>query len=404
MSAEAARQLITTRWRKALFCALYGMLAGMAAAGVLWLMNGVSHALWSRVQSPWGIFVVIMIGGALIAVLRHFHAGEDLAAQLQGAPPARQALARTQRNALLLAAMAIIAVGFGGAVGPEAGILAVMAELSVLMSLLLARSEEEARLVAEVGAAGALGGLYGSPPGGAMVAQMQTHLLRWELLLAGLCGLFGFALTASHIMPGQPLHIALPAHVPAADGSDLLAAVLPALLGAAMGVAFVHLFIRIQAGLQRLRSVSVQTLVGSAFFAALAAWQPILRFSGHHEMGAMLAWGQSSGMALLLALALLKVLALALCLNAGWRGGSAFSLLFAGAAAGGAVLYLMPSVPPTVALVAGMTAALVTGMGKPRAALGIALLMLAPHGVGPLCVGAAIGWAASRLVPQARLH
>lgn len=109
-------------------------------------------------------------------------------------------------------------------------------------------------------------------------------------------------------------------------------------------------------------------------------------------------------MAGLMILAMLKALALALCLGSGWRGGAAFPLLFIGAAAGAAALWLVPETPPTIALVAGMAAALTAGMGKPLAAMLIALLIMGAPAVGPLCIGLAFGWAATRVSAPSKIH
>lgn len=109
-------------------------------------------------------------------------------------------------------------------------------------------------------------------------------------------------------------------------------------------------------------------------------------------------------MALLMLLAVLKVLGMAICLASGWRGGVAFPLIFAGAAAGAAALWLAPATSPTVALLAGMTAAVTVGMGKPVAAALIILFIVTPFAAGPLCVGALIGYGVSQLGPKPELH
>lgn len=387
--------------RLGVLAAAYGFIAGAVAALVLWLMEAVRHLIWSGPDARWYVFGAIMLGGALIAALRHLHEGETLAEQMA---ELRAPGAQMRRNAALMAAMAVIAVGFGGAVGPEAGILAVIAEMAALIGFLLARTATEQRILAEAGAAGALGGLYGSPPAGAIVAQEHPEVPRWQLYIAGVVGLLGFLLVAGRIMPDQPLQVALPPHEPSGDGSDMIRALMPAVFGAAAGLAFVLLLPRLQTLLARCGGVMVQTLIGTAIFAALAATWPILRFSGHHEMEALLHWGADAGFASLAGLALLKALVLAVCLAAGWRGGSAFPLIFIGAAAGGAALWFAPGTPATVALVAGITAALATGMGKPLGAILLAALILGLPAVGPLCIGAAVGWAAAQLAPAAKLH
>ncbi len=393
--------------RTTLLATLYGLAAGAAAAAVLSLMGLVSDMVWSGSRPRWYVFMMVMAGGVLIAALRHWYAGEGLSEQIEATT--RRAHAQRGRDALLLALMAIVAVGFGGAVGPEAGILAVVSELSALVSMLIARNAAEERFIAETGAAGALGGLYGSPPGGAMLSQEQREAPRWQIYLAGVAGLFGFLLTASRVLPGNPIRIELPEHVSTRDGSDMLGAMLPAMVAAAIGLLFVLILPQIEKQLGRLGNVHVQTIVGTTLFAALAACFPILLFSGHHELDAMLHWARDAGMGALLVLALLKALALALCLASGWRGGAAFPLLFIGAAAGAATLVLIPQIPVPVALVAGMSAALTVGMGRPIAAMPIAAMLIAvlligPAALGPLCIGCLVGWAASRLAPAPKLH
>jgi H+/Cl- antiporter ClcA len=387
--------------RQGLLAGTYGFVAGIASALVLWLMSVVSKWIWSGSDEPWYVFLAIAAGGATIALLQFWHAGQPLSAQIEGVNAPQ---APNRRDALLLALMAIVAVGFGGAVGPEAGILAVVAEMTALITWLIARNAGEARLISEAGAAGALGGLYGSPPGGAAMAQIHPEAPRWQVYLAAIAGLAGFLLATGRYLLQRPMQISLPPHVPAGDGSDMAWSVLPALLGAAMGMFFVLALPRVQKLLGRCGGTTAQTLAGSLLFAALAAAFPILRFSGHHEIEAMLHWAKDAGVGALLVLGALKALALALCLAAGWRGGSAFPLLFAGAAGGVGALWLLPGTPVTAAIVAGMTAAITAGMGKPVAAMLIALFLIGPAAVGPLCVGGLVGWGASKLLPATQLH
>lgn len=79
-----------------------------------------------------------------------------------------------------------MAVGFGGTVGPEAGILAVVAELSVLVTAMLARLNQPGDLVGEIGAVDALGGLYSSPPGAALLLNEKPQTSKWQLYAVAL--------------------------------------------------------------------------------------------------------------------------------------------------------------------------------------------------------------------------
>ena len=215
-----------------LIAAGYGGLSGMLTAAVLAAMEALSALLWQGEPSPWRSFLTIAAGGALIALLRVIGGGDepDLAAQLQ---QARTPQALHRRQIALLAAMAIVAVAFGGAVGPEAGTLAVVAELSAWVALAIGRSQDERALIGEAGAAGALGAIYGAPPGGLLVAEGAPTAQaardgdagprRALLLLAAVAGLGGFHWVRSALLHGGDLRVecarlALAAQVEPPDG------------------------------------------------------------------------------------------------------------------------------------------------------------------------------------------
>lgn len=406
---------------------LYGFAAGSAAALVLWAMNHLTDLLWHHEfgSSPFYIFAIIMAGGVLIAALRHHMQGRDadLAAQVDDAGKEDGPAAK---DIALLAAMAIISVAFGGAVGPEAGILAVIAELSALVSFAIVRSKKQQRLVAQVGVAAALGGLYGSPPASALLpdddgeagvadnsgndgtakdsAPQSANNERALLFLAGLMGLVGFLVTASYILGGDGMRVTLPAFDQSTILPAMLYSVVPALLGGLAGLLFVCALPLLQGQLHKLGGVAIQTLVGTLLFAILAAVWPIARFSGHHELLEMSHWAASSMPLTVLGLALLKITALTLCLASGWKGGAIFPLLFAGAAAGAAALPMVPADLTTAAYIAAMSAAATIGMGKPMAAILVVALLIAPFAAGPLMVGALIGYGLSKLGPKPALH
>ena len=297
--------------------------------------------------------------------------------------------------------------------GPEAGLVAVVTGASAIVPMRIARSRAEARLIGDTGTVAALSGLYGAPPGAAAYADADTALptdpddaptpLALKFL-AAVAGLGGFLLVAHWLIPGGGMALPAPPHTTPRDGSDLLWAIVPALLGAGTGLLARWSQPRLAHSLARLGNPMVQTLAGTALFALLAAVVPLVRFSGHHELVHALEHGVTAGAAALLGLALLKALAMALCLASGWRGGEIFPLLFAGAAAGLAAVNGLPGLPVTVALVAGMTAAATVGMGKPVAVLLIMLLLTGASAPGALCVGALVGYGTARLLPARAGH
>ena len=352
---------------------------------------------------------MIMLGGVLIALIRNVTEDVDLNAQLA---QAHDVLHLKKRSTLFLALSAIVAVGFGGAVGPEAGLVAVVSEASAIVAILIARSRAEARLIGDTGTVAALSGLYGAPPAAAVYIEPEStpNLSSQNMddeptplalkFLGAVAGFAGFVWVAHWLIPNGQLQLSLPAYIAPRDGSDLLWAIVPALLGACAGIVLRLSRPHITRALNQLGGVKVQTLLGSAVFALLATFVPLVRFSGHHELVHLLEHGVEAGWPALLGLGLLKALALALCLSSGWRGGEIFPLLFAGAVLSLVAVAFLPSTPVTVALIAGMTAAATAGMGKPIAVLLIMLLLTGASAPGALFIGILAGYGVMRLLPS----
>jgi H+/Cl- antiporter ClcA len=391
----------------------YGFAAGALAALVLYLMQSVQHLLWSHDYGhhPVYIFTVITIGGAILAWIQHYrHQGAAGDGNVQQQLHALHSPLQAQkRDTLLIAVSAIIAVGFGGAVGPEAGLLAVAAGCSAIISLLLAASQQEQRLIRDTGAVAALSGLYGAPPGAAILVDEQanghTDAQATPLVLkflAAVCGLSGFWLAHQWLAHGNFQALPLPSYTQ--TGSDAVTALPTALCGALLGLLYLKLHHKMPQWLAHIGSPSRQILVASIIFAAMAACFPLLRFSGHHEMAQALEQGIQLGFWGLLALALGKVLAMTLCLSGGWRGGEFFPAIFAAAALAAALHFLVPAIPLTVAIVSAAGAMATVCMGKPIAVLLIMLLLTGLAATGALFTGILLSYAAQRWYAKHQQH
>ncbi|TDO89750.1 chloride channel protein [Enemella evansiae] len=388
-------ELAPGRWRPLVIAVGYGAVAGAVAALALALMNGGQDLVWSVSEARWYVFVAICIGGILLALLRGNTDDADLQQQIKAAADPRSL---HRRRTALLAVSAIIAVGFGGAIGPEAGLIAIVSELSALVSLRITRSQAEARAVGEAGNAAVLSGLYGSPPGAAAYDDDTLGPGKLLTLLAAIAGLVGF-LVVYALVSGRPTDLGVPSY-PGFRAVDLALAVVPAVAGAAVAAGYVLVGPMIAKLLQRPRSVAVQTLLGTLVFAALATAWPVIRFSGHHEFGEILTMVDERAWLALAGVAVLKLLATAVNLATGWRGGAIFPLLFAGAAAGAATLALVPGLHPSAAIVAGMGAATTIGMRKPLAVLLICAFILHGNALIPLAVGVGIGLIVVQFLPE----
>jgi len=375
-----------------------GAAAGAAAAVTYLAMIALQGLIWTDLSDVrWIILPLTILGGALIGWTRLKVKAPEIEAQIASA----RAPGRTQlRQAFWIGLGAVFAVGFGGAIGPEAGIIAVTAQMSAVVALKLGRTADERRMLAEAGVSGALSGVYGSPAGGTMHSEAEGRAPKPVLFAAGLAGFAAFALLAEALRPGALALMHLPRLTTEASTTDALIALIPSAAGAMAGALFLVLKARASDLLGRhLPAPFWQPVAGGAALGVICLLSPLLLFSGHSELVEMLRIGQEEGPLPLVLLSAGKALACAICIAAGWAGGVVFPMCFAGGALGAATLFLLPGVDPVLGVAAGMSAAAAVGMTRPLVA-GLIMLFILGGGLAiPVFAGTLIGWAVLRQLP-----
>ena len=375
-----------------------GAAAGAAAAVTYLAMIALQGLIWSDPGNVrWVILPLTILGGALIGWTRVKVRAPEIEEQIAAA----RSPERTQlRETFWIGLGAIFAVGFGGAIGPEAGIIAVTAQLSAVVALKLGRTADERRMLAEAGVSGALSGVYGSPAGGTMHSEAEGRVPKPVLFAAGLAGFAAFVILAEALRPGALALMHLPRLTAEANTSDAVIALIPAGAGAMAGALFLVVKARTSHLLGRhLAAPFWQPVAGGVVLGVICMLSPLLLFSGHNELGEMLRIGQEEGPLPLVLLSAGKALACAVCIAAGWLGGVVFPMCFAGGALGAAALFLVPGVDPVLGVAAGMAAAAAVGMTRPLVA-GLIMLFILGGGLAmPVFVGTLIGWAVLLLLP-----
>ena len=251
-----------------------GLAAGAIAAVTYWVMILLQTTLWGALpDTRWVILPVMVAGGAAIGLTRLMAAGPDLEDQIA---EARDPQAVHRREAFWVALGAICAVAFGGAIGPEAGILAVTAQLSSIVSIRLARTAAARRTLAEAGISGALAGFYGSPAGGPVHAEPVDTVPRPVLLVAGLAGFAAFVVVAETLMQGAIAMMRLPRFTAESTVWDTVIACGAGAAGAAVGAAFLALRSRVSTLLARsIASRFWQPVAGGAAAGLVCTAAPI---------------------------------------------------------------------------------------------------------------------------------
>lgn len=375
-----------------------GAASGAAASVTYLAMILLQEAIWSRaLDVRWMILPITVLGGVLIGLTRLKSPGSALEAQIaQARHPERTHL----RETYWVAVGAIVAVGFGGAIGPEAGVIAVATQLSALVAMRLGRTASERRMLAGAGVSGALAGTYGSPAGGPVHAEPEGRVPRVILFASGIAGFAAFVVVAETLWPGVLTLMHLPRLDAEAGPWDTLIALVPAAAGASVGALYLVLRHRLTQVLARhLAAPFWQPVTGGIALGLICTAAPILLFSGHGEISDLLAVGLEQGPRPLILLAAGKALACAVCVAAGWRGGVVFPMCFAGAAIGAATLFVLPGADPVLGVAAGMAGAAAVGMARPLVA-GLVMLFVLGGGLAvPVFVGTLVGWGMLRLLP-----
>ncbi len=264
--------------------------------------------------------------------------------------------------------ISLVSLTAGASLGPEAALLAVALALGSVLAARLKRAELE-RVFGMSGVGSLLSGLFGSPLAPtALVLEMapvtghNLYVFLVPVLVASAIGLLMF----NAVLDGPLLEIALPSYT-GVDFAHVLEALAVAAIAAGVGLLLIALLRGLRLALAPIadRVVLKATLGGVGIgVIALVAGEETL-FSGEHELEVLLSDpGAYSARALLLILGG-KLLALALSLETGFRGGRIFPVLFIGATVGFITSDVFERVPLAVAVACGMAGAAVAIMRLP---------------------------------------
>ena len=363
-----------------LIAAVLGAGVGLISIGFLFAVKTAKELIWtSELEriNPVVVLSICVVGGLLVGVLNQLaeksrsevHDLTEAIADMEEvetkqAPPARLIFGR--------AGLGVVSLGFGGPLGPEAPLIALVAQLSSRLSHILRVTQ--ARVV-ELSVAGSLGVLFGVP---LVLAGIESEekaknrnigqriVARGPEILAAISSLF----VITKLLPEIGIHQFTSANsAEVGFGIDLIWVALIAVLAASLGLAIVR-------ATPKARELVVSKIPGGAIPAGLlsglilgasAVVTPLVLFSGHHEIQEIL--DSPIGVGNLLVVVALKTLVLIACLAGGWYGGQIFPLAFIGAGTALLVGELVNSSATLGLVAAGFVAASAVGIRRPALAL-----------------------------------
>lgn len=343
-----------------------GLLSGLLVA-IISRLSMVAHALLFDIPfeanlSATGFIswqrtlLVPTIGGIVLASIGIFFASR-LKGQLADAIEANALYGGrvSLRGSLLISIQTLLSNGFGGSVGLEAGYTQICAAFSSQIGQRLAARRSDMRLLVACGAAGAISAAFSAPLAGAFYAfevvlgAYTSAALVPVIASAVAAGLVARYLThhAFLMVPGLPSPVSIEM-----IGQTVLIGIICAFASiiVMLAVAFSERCFRRLTLLNGL----LRPVFGGALLGTLALLTPTVLGAGHGAMQILLV--SNPAWLLLTTTIILKMLASAISLGSGFRGGLFFASLLLGALLGQLYSTVL-SVPfPTLALQPGTAA------------------------------------------------
>lgn len=372
---------VFARRRLAILVVVTGLLGGALGAAYMGMLAIVSHWLMPENWTALGHLVVMVVVGCLVAgLVKWLGPPSDVELlvdniHVAGGP-------EDIRSVRSLVPISLLCVGAGGPLGPEAPLVTTTGSVASWLGLRAGLDKEPLRVLTITGMAAGFTVLFAAPLGSAVFALEILHrrgLEYYEALLPAAVGsLCGYAV--STLLSGVGLEPIWRIPSPESIGTpDLGYAVLAGVIGVAIGLMFTYLTV----WMRRLTSVippASRPAIGAVLLSGLAFISPYALTNGELQINDLSV--SNVAIATLLLGAAAKLVASAVAMATGWRGGFIIPLFFVGFCLGQATLGHLPGgnswVFAAALMVAANTAVTKTPIGSTLVVTEMAGMVLLP--------------------------
>ena len=342
--------------RTFLLWAVLGLIGGVTA-GLYWIvLEFITHKI--AFFEGWLVIPVMAICGLLARLVIHFigDAGE-IHLIVNNIRFKKGKLDAKKNPSMILSSL--LCVASGGSLGPEAPLVQVTGSTGTWLGKKLKLKGEELRSLSIAGMASGFTALFGAPLGGSLFSlEILHHKHAVEYYRAIIPALV--ASCFSYLIFAFIIHLGLGPtwNLSAYEYSGLFDfgyAIFFGTIATVLGWGFIYCtkFFKLLFEKQPF-PIYIKTAIGGLLLGIIAFYFPIVRYFGHHEINLLLT--ETYTINTLIAILILKIVAIAITVTSGWRGGFIIPLFFVGTALGLILHQFFPSISLTLIIVSCMAA------------------------------------------------
>lgn len=342
--------------RTFLLWALLGLIGGLIA-GIYWIiLEFLTHQL--GFFEGWFVIPVMAICGLLAGLIIHFIGDPGEIHLIVNNIRFNKGKLDPKNNPSMILS-SLLCVASGGSLGPEAPLVQVTGSTGSWLGKVFRLKGEELRSLSIAGMASGFTALFGAPLGGSLFSlEILHHKHAVEYYNAIIPALV--ASSFSYVIFALIIHLGIGAtwnleSYEFNGAFDFGFAVLYAIAGTAIGWAFIYCTKFFKSIFEKKPlPIYIKTLIGGIILGMISFYLPLTRYFGHHELNELLS--QDLTIQLLIAILIFKIVAIAITVTSGWRGGFIIPLFFVGATLGLIIHHFFPNTHITLTIVSCMAA------------------------------------------------
>lgn len=253
----------------------------------------------------------------------------------------------------------LICVASGGSLGPESPLVQVTGSTGTWMGKLFRLKGEELRSLSIAGMASGFTALFGAPLGGSLFSLEILHhkhaVEYYQAIIPALVASgFSYIVFAIIVQLGWGPMWNLPAYE-METFFDFGWAVLFAVFATILGWGFIFCTKFFKRLFEKLKTpIYIKTMIGGVLLGTIAFYVPLTRYFSHFEINDLLL--ENGSIQFLIGVLVFKIIAIAITVTSGWRGGFIIPLFFCGTALGLLLHTVFPSISLSLTIVSCMAA------------------------------------------------